>query len=142
MTTMRAAVLDGPGPPEALEVREIAVPEPRPGWALIRVRAFGLNRSELHTRLGLAEGVTFPRVLGIEATGTIAACPGGEFQEGQQVAALMGGMGRTFDGGYAEYTCVPVQHIVPFQSSIEWATLGAVPEMAPYQRCSRRLTDP
>ena len=58
-----------------------------------------LNRSELHTRLGLAQGVTFPRVLGIEATGVVAACPGAEFAVGQQVAALMGGMGRTFDGG-------------------------------------------
>lgn len=129
MTTMRAAVLDGPGPPERLEIRRIPVPVPEPGWALIKVEAFGLNRSELHTRLGLAEGVTFPRVPGIEATGVIAACPGGEFEPGQQVAALMGGMGRTFDGGYAEYTCVPVQQVVPFESSLDWATLGAVPEM-------------
>lgn len=129
MKTMRAAVLDGPGPPEALEIREIPIPEARAGWALIRVRAFGLNRSELHTRLGLAEEVTFPRVLGIEATGTIAACPGGEFQEGQQVVAMMGGMGRTFDGGYAEYTCAPVSQIVPFQSSLDWSIVGAVPEM-------------
>lgn len=129
MTTMRAAVLDAPGPPEALEVRSVPIPQPDAGWALIRVKAFGLNRSELHTRLGLAEGVTFPRVLGIETTGVIVACPGGEFQADQQVAALMGGMGRSFDGGYAEYTCVPVQQVVPFESSLEWATLGAVPEM-------------
>ena len=61
-------------------------PSPSPGWVLIRVKAFGLNRSELHTRLGLAEGVTFPRVLGIEATGVVAAAPGGEFEPGQQVA--------------------------------------------------------
>jgi len=80
------------------------------------VQAFGLNRSELHTRLGLAEGVTFPRVLGIEATGVVAQCPGGEFAArggefaaGQQVIAMMGGMGRTFDGGYADYTCVPAR---------------------------------
>ena len=82
---------------------------------MIKVAAFGLNRSELHTRLGLAQGVTFPRVLGIEAAGTVAACPGGQFPVGQQVATLMGGMGRTFDGGYAEYTCVPVRQVVPFQ---------------------------
>lgn len=129
MTTMRAAVLDAPGPPERLEVRRIPIPEPEPGWVLIKVEAFGLNRSELHTRLGLAEGVTFPRVLGIEATGVIVACPGGEFDTGKQAAALMGGMGRTFDGGYAEYTCVPAQQVVPFESSLDWATLGAVPEM-------------
>src|SRR5438034_1528633 len=127
--TMRAVVLDAPGPPEALRIRELPIPVPRPGWVLIRVKAFGLNRSELHTRLGLAEGVTFPRVLGIEATGIVAAAPGGEFAVGQQVATMMGGMGRTFDGGYAEYTCVPASQVIPFRSELDWATLGAVPEM-------------
>jgi NADPH:quinone reductase-like Zn-dependent oxidoreductase len=96
---------------------------------LIKVEAFGLNRSELHTRLGLTEGVTFPRVLGIEATGTVVDCPGGELVQGQQIAAMMGGMGRTFDGGYAEYTCVPVAQTIPFASDLDWFTLGAVPEM-------------
>jgi NADPH:quinone reductase-like Zn-dependent oxidoreductase len=127
--TMRAVVLDAPGPPEALRVRELAVPEPRPGWVLIRVKAFGINRSELHTRLGLAQGVTFPRVLGIEATGVVDAAPGGEFEEGQQVAAMMGGMGRTFDGGYAEFTCVPATQVIAYRSGLDWATLGAIPEM-------------
>jgi NADPH:quinone reductase-like Zn-dependent oxidoreductase len=96
---------------------------------LIRVKAFGLNRSELHTRLGLAQGVTFPRVLGIEATGVVAACPGGEFAVGQQVMAMMGGMGRTIDGGYADFTCVPATQVIAFSSALDWATLGAVPEM-------------
>src|SRR3954463_8355372 len=128
-TTMRAAVLEAPGSPDALQIRELPIPVPRPGWVLIRVKAFGLNRSELHTRLGLAQDVTFPRVLGIEATGIVAAAPGGEFVAGQQVATMMGGMGRTFDGGYAEYTCVPASQVIPFRSELVWATLGAVPEM-------------
>lgn len=127
--TMRAIVLDAPGPADALTVRTVPVPEPRPGWILIRVKAFGLNRSELHTRLGLASGVTFPRVLGIEATGIVAAAPGGEFQVGQQVVAMMGGMGRTYDGGYAEYTCVPAAQVIAFRSDLDWSVLGAVPEM-------------
>jgi NADPH:quinone reductase len=93
------------------------------------VKAFGLNRSELHTRLGLAQGVIFPRVLGIEAAGVVAQCPGGEFPVGQQVVAMMGGMGRVFDGGYAEYTCVPATQVIAFRSDLDWATLGAVPEM-------------
>jgi NADPH:quinone reductase len=126
---MRAVVLDAPGPPEALVIREVPVPRPADRWVLIRVRAFGLNRSELHMRLGMAEGVTFPRVPGIEAVGVVAECPGREFEPGQQVAALMGGMGRAFDGGYAEYTCVPVSQVVPFRSGLNWAVLGAVPEM-------------
>jgi NADPH:quinone reductase-like Zn-dependent oxidoreductase len=41
----------------------------------------------------------------------------------------MGGMGRTFDGGYAEYTCVPATQVVPFRSDLPWSALGAVPEM-------------
>lgn len=126
---MRAVVLDAPGPPEALQIREVPVPVPERGQVLIKVKAFGLNRSELHTRLGLADGVTFPRVLGIEATGVVVDCPGGDLARGAQVAALMGGMGRTFDGGYGEYTCVPVRQTVPFTSDLDWATLGAVPEM-------------
>ena len=129
MTTMKAVVLDAPGPPEALQIRDLPIPTAGSGEVLIKVGAFGLNRSELHTRLGLAHGVTLPRVLGIEATGTVAACPSGDFPVGQQVVTLMGGMGRTFDGGYAEYTCVPARQVVPFMSTLDWATLGAVPEM-------------
>src|SRR5881409_1611679 len=127
--TMRAVVLDAPGPPEVLQIRELPLPKPRRGWMLIRVKAFGINRSELHTRLGLGQGVTFPRVLGIEATGVVAAAPGAEFEEGQQVAAMMGGMGRTIDGGYAEFTSVPATQVIPFRSELDWATLGAIPEM-------------
>ncbi len=126
---MRAVVLDAPGPPSALAIRELPVPNPPTGWVLIKVKAFGLNRSELHTRLGLAQGVTFPRVLGIEAAGVVAQCPGGEFPVGQQVVAMMGGMGRVFDGGYAEYTCVPAAQVIAFRSDLDWATLGALPEM-------------
>ena len=98
----------------------------------IAVRAFGLNRSELHTRLGLSQGVTFPRVLGIEAVGVIDEVPegdrGGSLTRGQQVATLLGGMGRVFDGGYAEYVVVPRQQVIPFSSTLPWAVLGAVPE--------------
>lgn len=126
---MRAIVLDAPGPPDNLKIRQLPVPLPQTGWVLIRVRAFGLNRSELHTRLGLAHGVTLPRVLGIEASGVVAECPGGEFRSGQQVVAMMGGMGRTYDGGYAEYTCVPAAQVIAFDSHLDWATIGAVPEM-------------
>ncbi|MDB5042823.1 MAG: NADPH:quinone reductase, partial [Candidatus Eremiobacteraeota bacterium] len=73
---MKAIVLDAPGPAAELQVREIPVPEVRPGWVRIRVRAFGINRSELMTRLGLSTGVTFPRILGIECAGEVDAAPG------------------------------------------------------------------
>jgi len=69
--------------------------DPDTGWVLICVKAFGLNRSETCTRLGLARGVTFSRVPGIEPAGVVAACPGGEFRA--PVRRHRGGASR--DGG-------------------------------------------
>lgn len=127
--TMRAVVVDRPGPPEVLRVRELPVPTADPGQVLVRVKAFGLNRSELHFRQGVASSGTFPRVPGIEATGIVAAAPGGEFAPGTQVVTMMGGMGRVFDGGYAEYVLVPAPQVISFTSALSWEQLGAVPEM-------------
>lgn len=129
MSTMKAVVLHAPGGPEALRIEARPVPEPVAGRVLVRVRAFGLNRSELFTRQGLSPDVQLPRVLGIEAVGTVAACPGGEFAEGTTVATVMGGMGRRFDGGYAEYASVPVEQVQAVSSTLPWETLGALPEM-------------
>ncbi|WP_433023152.1 zinc-binding dehydrogenase [Kribbella sp. CA-294648] len=126
---MRAVVLTEPGPPESLKVSTADRPEPRPGWVRIKVEAFGLNRSEYHLRAGLASNAKFPIIPGIEATGTVDLAPGGEFEPGRQVVAMMGGMGREFDGGYAEYTVVPVSSVVPVTTDLDWATLGALPEM-------------
>jgi NADPH:quinone reductase-like Zn-dependent oxidoreductase len=83
----------------------------------------------LFTRQGYSQGVKFPRVLGIEAVGMVAAAPGNEFREGDIVATAMGGMGREFDGGYAEYTCVPAAQVQALKTTLGWETLGAVPEM-------------
>ncbi len=90
-TTMKAVVIERPGPPEVLRLQER--PVPKPGWALIRVRAFGLNRSELFTRQGHSPAVTFPRILGIEAVGEIVAAPGTELSPSQTVATAIGGVG-------------------------------------------------
>jgi NADPH:quinone reductase len=125
---MRAVVLSEPGPVTNLRITQLPVPAARPGWVRVAVRAFGLNRSELHTRLGLAEGVVFPRVPGIECVGVVDAAPDSDLAVGTQVVAMMGGMGRVFDGGYAEYTVVPRSCVIPFSSSLPWAVLGAVPE--------------
>lgn len=127
--TMRAIVVDRPGRPEVLQIRELPIPRPQPGQVLIRVKAFGLNRSELHFRQGVATSGSFPRVPGIEAAGVVAAAPGGEFAEGSQVVTMMGGMGREFDGGYAEYVLVPASQVTAIRSDLPWAQLGAVPEM-------------
>ncbi|MBL7259055.1 alcohol dehydrogenase catalytic domain-containing protein [Paractinoplanes lichenicola] len=125
---MRAIVLSEPGPVENLEFRELPLPVPGPGQVRIRVRAFGINRSELHLRLGYAEGARFPIVPGIEAVGVVDEAPGSDLEPGQQVVAMMGGMGRSFDGGYAEFTVVPREQVIPFRSELPWAMLGSVPE--------------
>jgi NADPH:quinone reductase-like Zn-dependent oxidoreductase len=126
---MKAAVIYAPGGAEVLKIESRPIPTPRAGEVLIRVKAFGLNRSELFTRQGLSPGVVFPRILGIEAVGLVEEAPGGEFDEGDIVATAMGGMGRDFDGGYAEYTCVPARQVQVIKTSLPWETLGAIPEM-------------
>ncbi|MGI5518367.1 alcohol dehydrogenase catalytic domain-containing protein [Streptomyces sp. CA-106131] len=125
---MHAVVLTGPGPVENLRIQELPIPEPRPGWVRIEVKAFGLNRSDHHMRAGLAEGVQYPIVPGLEAAGVVDAAPGSDLRPGQRVAALMGGMGRAYNGGHAEYTVVPRSSVVPFRSSLPWEVVGAVPE--------------
>ncbi len=129
MSTMRAVVVDQPGGPEVLQVRDVPVPRAEAGQVLIRVHAFGLNRSELHFRRGQASSGSFPRIPGIEATGVVAADPSGALPAGAQVMTMMGGMGRSFDGGYAEFVVVPAEQVVPFASDLPWEVLGAVPEM-------------
>ena len=129
MATMKAAVIREPGGPEVLRVESLPIPTPKSGEVLIRVKAFGLNRSELFTRQGHSPSVKFPRVLGIEAVGVVEAAPGGEFRKGDVVATAMGGMGRQFDGGYAEYTCVPAKQVKVINAELPWETLGAIPEM-------------
>lgn len=127
--SMRAVVMHEPGGPGVLKIEQRRIPQAKAGTVLIRVEAFGLNRSELFTRQGHSPGVTFPRVLGIEAVGTVVDAPDGEFEHGQTVATVMGGMGRAFDGGYAEYTLVPAHQVQVVQSGLTWAQLGALPEM-------------
>ena len=129
MTAVKAAVIREAGGPEVLRIEEWPKPVPAAGWVLIRVRAFGLNRSEMFTRQGHSPGVVFPRVLGIEAVGVVAEAPGGEFAPGTTVATAMGGMGRQFDGGYAEFCCVPAGQVQAVGSGLDWVRLGAMPEM-------------
>jgi len=126
---MKAAVIHEAGGPEVFKIASLAIPKPKNGDVLIRVKAFGLNRSELFTRQGHSPNVKFPRVLGIEAVGLVEAAPGSEFHQGDIVATAMGGMGREFDGGYAEYTCVPATQVQVIKTDLAWETLGAIPEM-------------
>ena len=129
MTNMKAIIIHDAGGPDVLKVEECPVPDVKPGWVLVRVRAFGLNRSELFTRQGHSPNVQFPRILGIEAVGEIAEPSDSEFTRGDTVATAMGGMGRAFDGSYAEYTLVPANQVQKINTSLSWAQFGALPEM-------------
>lgn len=125
---MRAAVCVRPGGPEALEIRELPVPAVRAGWSLVQVKGAGLNRSELRTRQGHSPNVAFPRVLGIECVGTVAASTDPAVPDGTTVAAVMGEMGREFDGGYAEYALLPNSLLMPVDTTLPWDVLAALPE--------------
>lgn len=125
---MRAAVCVRAGGPEALEIRELPIPAVREGWSLVRVKGTGLNRSELRTRQGHSPNVTFPRVLGIECVGIVAVSTDPTLPEGTTVAAVMGEMGREFDGGYAEYALLPNSLLMPVTTTLPWDVLAALPE--------------
>ncbi len=125
---MKAIVVEQAGPPEVLQLRTLPRPQPRSGWVLIQVKAFGLNRSEMFTRQGHSPDVKFPRILGIECVGVVEAAPDTNLHAGQTVAAVMGGMGRAYDGGYAEYTLVPASQVMPLQTTLPWEVLAAIPE--------------
>jgi NADPH:quinone reductase-like Zn-dependent oxidoreductase len=126
--TMRAAVCVRAGGPEVLELRELPVPAVRDGWSLVRVHGAGLNRSELRTRQGHSPSVRFPRVLGIECVGVVIASTDPAVPEGTTVAAVMGEMGRAYDGGYAEYALLPNATLMPVATTLPWDVLAALPE--------------
>jgi NADPH:quinone reductase len=123
---MRAIVIEKFGGPEGLVFKEIPDPEPEPGHVVIQVKAFGVNHAEMHMRKG--EWAEAAEVSGIECVGLVKSCPGGEFAVGTKVAALMGGMGRTINGSYAEYTRPPATNVAPIESDLPWEELAAIPE--------------
>ena len=128
-TQMKAAVTIKFGQPEVIVIQSIPKPAVKLGWVLIKVKAFGLNRSELFTRRGDSPNVVLPRVQGIECVGVVEKDPSNTYKKGQQVAAIMGGMGRDYDGGYDEFCAVSIAIVFPFKSSLSWDILGAIPEM-------------
>ncbi len=130
MKTMKAVVLEGITPAEDIRLSECPVPEILPGWVLIKVKSFGLNHSEKLLRLNeiRADYIRKPVIPGIECAGVIADPSDSGLKSGQKVIALMGGMGRSFNGSYAEYALVPRRNVFPVESSLPWSALGAVPE--------------
>jgi NADPH:quinone reductase-like Zn-dependent oxidoreductase len=125
---MRAAIVRHPGSPAALQIEEAPLPEASQAWVRIRVKAIGLSRSEIYARRGDYPEVSFPRVLGTECVGIVDASADPAYQPGGVVVALMGGMGRLYDGCYAEYVVAPATHVIPIASSLPWEVLAALPK--------------
>jgi len=123
---MRVIVLEKFGGLDSLVYTTLPEPEPLEGNVVIEIKAFGLNHAELHMRRG--EWAEAAKVSGIECVGVVKSCPGGEFPVGAKVAALMGGLGRTINGSYAEYTRAPVANVALIEVDLPWAELAAIPE--------------
>jgi NADPH:quinone reductase len=123
---MRAIVRERFGGPETLVIKEVPDPVPKAGQVVIEIKAFGLNHAEMHMRRG--EWAEAAEVSGIECVGIVKSCPGGEFAVGSKVAALMGGLGRSINGSYAEYTLARVTGVAPIESDLPWEELAAIPE--------------
>src|ERR1700732_4409375 len=115
---MRAVVIEQYGGPESLVLRERPDPEPVPGHVLIEVKAFGLNHAEIYFRKGVWGDVA--EISGIECVGVVKADPDGRLATGQRVMALVGGMGRSINGSYAELVSVPSSNIVAVKTDLSW----------------------
>ena len=124
---MKAIVITAYGDPEVLAVTELPDPEPGADEILISVRAFGLNHADTYMRSGSFGEVA--RVPGIECAGTVLADPSGRLAAGTAVVAILGGMGRTRNGSYAERVTVPAGNVVPVSTSLSWTDLVALPEV-------------
>jgi NADPH:quinone reductase len=123
---MRAIVRKNYGGPEQLELQSRSEPKTSPGSVLVRVRALGLNHAEIYFRMGLWGEVA--EISGIECVGEVKADPSGRLAQGRKVLALMGGMGRSINGSYADYVNVPADHVIPIESKLPWEELAALPE--------------
>ncbi|MGG7618113.1 zinc-binding alcohol dehydrogenase family protein [Bacillus coreaensis] len=126
---MKAVVLEKACTAKELTVQEVPIPSVKQGWVLIKIKAFGINRSEIFTRQGDSPSVKLPRIIGIECVGEIVDPSDSSFQKGQRVVSLMGGLGREFDGSYAEYTLIPSSQVYPVHNEMDWVKLAAIPEM-------------
>ncbi|MBR3653949.1 MAG: zinc-binding dehydrogenase [Elusimicrobia bacterium] len=127
---MKAVIIDKVTPAANIRISEVEIPKIKPGWVLIKVKAFGLNHSEKILRLEeINESyIQKPVIPGIECVGIIENPSDSNFKKGQKVISLMGGMGRSFNGSYCQYALLPAHHVFSVESSLTWEQLAAIPE--------------
>ena len=127
---MKAMVLEKPCSAEEMKIKNVPIPEVREGWVLVKVKAFGINRAEIFTRQGDSPSVKLPRIIGIECVGTVENPSDSSLKKGDKVFSMMNGMGRKFDGSYAEYILIPKNQVYLLKLSEEsWEKLAAYPEL-------------
>ena len=131
--TMKALSIADVTTAEHARLVEVPVPDVRSGWALVRVRGFGLNHSELELRRSeiRATYIKKPIIPGIEGVGEVVDPSDTGLAVGTKVCMLMGGMGRSWDGSYAQYCLVPASRVfvIPdVANGLSWQTLAAIPE--------------
>lgn len=143
---MKAAVFERPGGPEVLELKEVGLPR-RPGEAVIRVEATGVNRADVWLRSGLYPA-KLPHVLGIDVAGTVLEDPSGVFRPGDRVLIYPNvGCGRCELcaageenlcpkvervgwhrwGGYAEMVSVPSRALVEIPQNLSFEEAASIP---------------
>jgi NADPH2:quinone reductase len=123
---MLAAVITAPGPPEVLEVRDVAIPRPGPHEVLVRVHASALNRADIMQREGrYPPPPDSPKdIPGLEFAGEVAST--GEratmWKTGDRVFGLVGG------GAHAEFLVAHERTVAAVPASLDWGSAAAVPE--------------
>lgn len=126
---MKAYVIERAGGPEVLTLVDVPAPQAKADEVTIRVRAFGVNRSEVYRRSGKTGPITSPVVPGIEAVGEVISDTSGTFRTGQRVATAMGGMQFSRPGSYAEEIAVLRSNVIDLHdATLSWEELAALPE--------------
>jgi NADPH2:quinone reductase len=111
-----------PGGPEKLVWEEVPRPDPKPGEALVKHAAVGLNYIDVYFRTGLYKAPSMPVTIGMEGAGTVEAVGSGvtDLKPGDRVA-YAGAL-----GAYAEARCVPAEKLVKVPEGISFEQAAAM----------------